>query len=622
MNIMTASAFRTTKAFIRHILCVVFITVSIFSVGAINPTEAFSAGVEHSVIVKLRTSETLVLQALAREVEPLFGWSTNKAFQNIYRIQTTRTPAQLRNILRSSAEYIEAEGLVETDALTVTDPWFTPDPANINKQWGLVKAGFASAWEKSQGSVTTVVAVIDTGIDASHVDLQQVNYVPGYDFVLGKELAKSTSTDPNGHGTLVAGIIAATPNNGIGIAGAAWSVSLMPVLALDEEGIGTSADVAEAIVWAADHGAHIINLSLSDINTGHDTTLSNAISYAFRKNVVIVAAAGNDSVTAGQNLDSRPLFPVCDDNGENMVIGVVAVDHRDTKPDFSNYGKTCVDVSAPGKRIISTVNHDPFSGAPAPHAYAYASGTSMAVPFVVAQAALLKSSFPGATNTQIRDRIITTSDNIDALNLTQCSGSCMGLLGAGRINAGRSLEQPLRNQLVEGDLVQLPSGEVYYINGGRRQLVSPFVRQQRFAGRTPKQASAQDLAVYPEGTFAEPLDGTLIKSQNNPTVYYMSKGVKQPITGQVFAMHGFSFANVFIVSDDQLDSWISGSFYSPPEGTLLKSPLSPTVYWVVGGSLHPINYEFYVNRGLAVFPILVMSSEDIKSFATGEAFVL
>ncbi|MDQ3018351.1 MAG: S8 family serine peptidase, partial [bacterium] len=114
---------------------------------------------------------------------------------------------------------------------------------------------------------------------------------------------------------------------------------------------------------------------------------------------------------------------------------MTAADVNDLKPDFANYGKACVDVSAPGKRILSTINHDPATGGVSSDSYAYASGTSLAVPFVSAQAALLKSLYPFASNRQIRDRIISTADNIDMLNLSQCSGkSCVGFLGKGRIN--------------------------------------------------------------------------------------------------------------------------------------------------------------------------------------------
>ena len=206
--------------------------------------------------------------------------------------------------------------------------------------------------------------------------------------------------------------------------------------------------MAQAIVWAADHGAQFINLSVGGIGFGHDTTLANAIAYAFNKNILIVAAAGNDLNTAGQSLDLNPVFPICDDNNYNMVIGVAATDQNDLKPDFSNYGHNCIDVSAPGKRILSTISLDPITNNPAPNSYAYASGTSLAVPFVVGQAALIRALYPTATNIQIRDRIISSADRIDSLNLTQCGGgSCAGLIGSGRIDVPASIQTAIAQNL-------------------------------------------------------------------------------------------------------------------------------------------------------------------------------
>ena len=243
------------------------------------------------------------------------------------------------------------------------------------------------------------------------------------------------NSDENGHGTLVAGVIAATPNNFRGIAGAAFTVTLMPLKALDATGSGNSSDVAAAIVWAADHGANIINMSLGGVGFANDVVLSNAITYAFKKNIVIVAAVGNDVAVTGGDLDVAPVFPVCNDNGENMVIGVAATDVYDSKTVFSNYGKSCVDVTAPGKRILSTINYDPNTKQSTPSAYAYASGTSLAAPFVSAEAALLKAFNSNLSNKEIRDRIIQSATPIDNLNQTQCSGkACNGLIGFGRID--------------------------------------------------------------------------------------------------------------------------------------------------------------------------------------------
>jgi subtilisin family serine protease len=232
----------------------------------------------------------------------------------------------------------------------------------------------------------------------------------GYDFVNDLEINEREDSDDNGHGTMVTGVLGARVNNGLGISGAVWSVKIIPVKVLNSSGEGTSEDVAKGIRYATDHGADIINMSFGGAGFAKDTSLSESITYAFKRNVVIVAAAGNDLSVNGNNLDENPVFPICDDNGQNMVIGVTALDYQDKKPSFANYGKNCVDVSAPGKRILSTIGRDPLTKAPLQDRYAFGSGTSLAAPLVSAQAVLLKTLYPLSTNRQIRE-------HVDALQL-------------------------------------------------------------------------------------------------------------------------------------------------------------------------------------------------------------
>jgi len=257
-------------------------------------------------------------------------------------------------------------------------------------------------------------------------------------------------------------------------------------------------------------------------------------------------------------------------------------------------------------------------------AYAYASGTSLSVPFVTGQAALLLAKNPNATNQQIRDAIIGTADKIDGLNLSQCAGgSCLGLLGAGRINVAKSLASDLSSvQVNEGDIVQVgPDGQYYYISGGKRHLISPFVKEQRFAKVVPKLIQAIDLANYPEGDYATPTEGTLVKTGDSPVIYYISKGLRLPITYQVFLLRNFNFSNVHTLGYTEVNSWLTGSFLPPPDGTLVRTGNNPTVYWVVSEVLHPINYNFYISRGLQVFPVVYVADDDIKSFSKGEPYI-
>ncbi len=595
------------------------------SASLVLPARPVYAAMQTQYLIQLNTADVSSLTAVARTLKQKFAFASNAHFANVYSFSSTLSLSELQRRLAGTFSYLEIDRSIETEArVTTDDPAFTTDSHDVDRQWALPKAEFLKAWEKTKGSQKVIVAIIDTGIDATHDDLRGQNFVKGYNFETNASIKPYANSDDNGHGTLIAGIIGAVPDNGIGIAGGAWNVSLMAVKALDSSGSGSSSDIAEAIVWAADNGASVINMSLGGIGFVHDTTLSNAISYAFNKNVLLVAAAGNDVAINGGNINDNPVFPVCADNGENMIIGVTATDLDDLKPPFANFGKSCVDVSAPGRRIVSTINFDPVSHAAKPDAYAYGSGTSMAAPFVSAQAVLLKALFPTATNRQIRDRILSTADPIDDLNLTQCANqSCVGLLGSGRINVLASLQEEIKPYIQEGDIVELKStGQLFYINGSKRHAIVPFVKTQRFATVVAKPVTSADLAKFPEGSFAEPLDGTLIKADNDPTVYYIDKGLKAPVSASMFKLRGFSFSNVYTLSAPEVHSWITASPLAPPEGLLVRTTSNRTVYWVVGGVLHAINNEFYINRGLNIFPVIYVSDDDMRSFSKGDPYLL
>ena len=583
------------------------------------------AAAENSYAIKLQSGvPQTILSRYGTHVLHRFLFSSQSQFQNIYTFDSFVPLTTLQTDLAGSYSYLEVNQNLQSKSVFINDPGFTTDYQNIDKEWGLVKAGFIGAWTETIGSQQNIVAVIDTGIDFTHQDLQSISVVNGYDFVNSAPLSGMVDSDDNGHGTLVAGILGATANNGIGIAGTNWQISLMPIKALDSEGKGDAATIAESITWAADHGANIINLSLGGIGFNHDTTMANAISYAFNKNIVIVAAAGNDVAKTGGNLDVNPVFPVCDDNNANMVIGVAASDQNDVKADFSNYGKGCVDVTAPGKRILSTINFDPVTKLAAPNSYAYASGTSLAAPFVSGEAALIHALHPGLTNIQIRDRIIRGADPIDALNPLECSGtSCAGLLGSGRINAQKSLDLQTDTPIAqEGDLVEQEGDTVvYYISGGQKRPVSTFVQNQRFSGVAIRSIPAAALDTFPLGPYATPNDGTLVKTDSDNTVYFMQQGLKLPVTFAVFSQRKFNFSDVNTVSFSELNSWVSGNFLPPAEGSLVKTQNNKTVYWVVDQVLHPVNYAFYVDQGLKIFPIFVVQDKDLENFPKGDAYI-
>ncbi|MDR3642259.1 MAG: S8 family serine peptidase [Candidatus Doudnabacteria bacterium] len=559
----------------------------------------------------------------ARNIHHVLFSNQSPEFKNIYTFDSNESLAQLKTLWQGQFNYLEPEMRTQSAGIVVNDPGFSTNPLDIDKEWGLLKAGFDQAWQKTTGSQNNIVAVIDTGIDETHQDLKTINFVPGFNFVSQQSILPGTNSDDNGHGTLVTGVLGATANNGLGIVGTNWQITVMPVKALDNSGQGDAATLAQAIIWAADHGAQFINLSVGGVGFGHDTTLANAISYAFNKNVLIVSAAGNDLNVTGQSLDQDPVFPICDDNNYNMVIGVAATDQNDQKADFSNYGHNCIDVSAPGKRILSTINIDPTTKKPSPNSYAYASGTSLAVPFVVGQAALIRALYPTATNIQIRDRIISTADSIDSNNSTQCGGSsCSGLLGSGRIDVPASLQTAITQKFGEGSLVKAQDlGVVYDIIGGQKRMVSPFVFNQRFSDQTVIISTSEQIASYPEGAYLTPLDGTLVKYDANPTVYIMENGQKLPVTYAVYLEQGMNQKPINTLSYAELSSWPTGSFLPPTDGTLVRGQSEPTVYWVIGQQLHPINYGFYIERGLNIFPLMIVPDSDIQSYPQGESYI-
>jgi subtilisin family serine protease len=244
------------------------------------------------------------------------------------------------------------------------------DPRFATEQQYLVPLRLPSAWDVTRGSTAVKIAILDTGVDLDHPDLAS-RVVAGRDFVNDDAVAQ----DDEGHGTLVAGIAGAATNNGIGIAGAAWNASIMPVKVLDETGAGSDFDIANAITWAADNGAHVINLSLGA--PGSSVTLFDAVEYARAKGALVVAATGND----GWALQTYPAIYA------DLAVG--ATDAGGDAAWFSNSGYW-VDVTAPGIDVTSTA----LAAGPV-EAYARAAGTSLSSPIVAGIAALVRTEHPG-----------------------------------------------------------------------------------------------------------------------------------------------------------------------------------------------------------------------------------
>ncbi len=288
-----------------------------------------------------------------------------------------------------------------------------PNDTFYSNQWGLKNAqdhdiDAPEAWSIYTGGSNVTIAVIDTGVDLDHPDLA-AKIVAGWDYVNSDSLAD----DDNGHGTHVAGIAAASSNNGIGIAGVSWGAKVMPLKVLNYAGNGGTYNLALAIKYAADNGAKVINMSLGgSCGTGWPD-VEEAVNYAVGKGVLVVAASGNNYST-----------PVMCPGAINGVMAVGATDSTDTRASYSTYG-TALDIAAPGSSIYSTY----YGGG-----YITMSGTSMATPHVAGLAALLRSFAPTMTNSAIETLIEQTADDLGSAGWDQ-------YYGYGRINAHRALER-------------------------------------------------------------------------------------------------------------------------------------------------------------------------------------
>jgi hypothetical protein len=338
--------------------------------------------------------------------------------------------------------YAEPNYVIEADALP-NDPAFGNDwglnntGQTINGSPGTPGAdiGAPEAWNVTTGSPKVTVAVIDTGVDWSHPDLSSQIWInpgencPGcrndgidndnngfVDDWHGWDFANNDNNpmDDHGHGTHVAGTIGAAGNNNTGVAGVNWNVRIMPIKFLNAQGSGTDADAVSAVLYAAQNGADVMNNSWA--SNDYSQALADAIGVANQRNVLFVAAAGND----GTNNDSTPTYPASYDLPN--VVSVAATDNTDDLASFSNVGRQSVDLGAPGVDIYST-----WTGG----GYQYASGTSMATPHVSGAAALAKAAFPSASAAGLKALLLGSVDADPALATTTSSG--------GRLDVGNAV---------------------------------------------------------------------------------------------------------------------------------------------------------------------------------------
>src|SRR5579871_2035088 len=284
-----------------------------------------------------------------------------------------------QNLLRTGLFTFAERDAIAKGALVPNDP-------DYPSQWHLPIISGPSAWDVTTGIESVTIAVVDSGVDSTHPDLSS-KIVAGWNWVNGT----SNTADDYGHGTAVAGSAAAGSNNGTGVAGVAWGNMIMPLVVLDSTDSATYSNMASAVIYAADHGARIINMSLG--STYNSSTLQSATDYAWSKNAIVFAAAGN-------NGSSALFYPAANPN----VVAVSATNSSDTLASWSDYG-TWIDLSAPGDTILTTNNGG---------GYGYWSGTSFASPIVAGVAALVLSLQPSLSNSALVSLLENNSDDLGA----------------------------------------------------------------------------------------------------------------------------------------------------------------------------------------------------------------
>lgn len=363
---------------------------------------------------------------------------------------------------------------------------FYPNDTHISSQWHMRRAGAPEAWAVAPGgffgSYSLVVAVVDSGIDRSHLDFAPSRLLNGKDYV-------NDDYDPfddYGHGTQVTGIIAAVANNSRGVAGLAANVQILPLKVLAANGVGYDYDIASAVSEAADYGmVQIINLSLG--GTQSSTAVRDAINKALSKGILVVAAAGNcaQPEACGLGMTNPDFYPAAYPG----VMAVAASDHYDNWAAYSGH-KPYVFLAAPGglpdDQIISTLPVWKNS-------YGWQFGTSLATPLVSAAAALVWTLQPGATSQQVTDILKNTADKVGSEPYANFRNDYFGY---GRLNVGRAVRQAYPPSLAAEEGMQ------YFLLGGtvteqERQLSLANPSEQEVWWQVTVPAGGEWLTAWP-----------------------------------------------------------------------------------------------------------------------------
>ncbi|HLW52249.1 MAG TPA: choice-of-anchor D domain-containing protein [Candidatus Angelobacter sp.] len=450
-----------------------------------------------------------IRQRFARRAARFAAMGAPPEISRTYVMQlTVKSPAEARRALDQlnadpEVEFAEPDHIVATNQLP-NDPYLSSSGSwgqSYADLWGILVIGSPAAWDVGTGS-GIVVAVVDTGIDYNHPDIAAniwintkeiasngidddgngfIDDVRGWDFIGSTYQNPTQSNDPIdrfGHGTHVAGTVAAAGNNGIGVIGVAWNAQVMAVKGLDDSGFGLDSTLSPAVIYAANNGADVISNSWA--GQGSSQTIADAISYAYNLGAVVVAAAGNSQE------DALNFFPA----NLPQVITVAASDANSSLAFFSNFGSK-IDVAAPGVDILSLRAAGTSLGRPLNSDYTRADGTSMAAPHVSGVAALILSQHPEFSNEQVRQVIRTSASGGGSFTLDT---------GYGIVGASAALAVPSALAVK----IQQPSGGSH--------IATPVV----ISGTAQGPGFAQYVVEY--GTGEQPSSWTVFQNSSTPVV--------------------------------------------------------------------------------------------------------
>lgn len=490
----------------------------------------------------------------------------------------------------------------------------TPNDTHYQYQWNMGKIYMddshtsQSAWSTTTGSASTIVAVIDTGIDLTHPDLTANLWTNtseianngidddgnGYiDDVTGWNFADKNNNvqDTSGHGTHVSGIIAAVTNNSVGVAGTCWTCKIMPLKVINTQGFGYDSDIALAIRYATDKGANVINMSLG--GAGYSQVLQDAVTYAWTHNVVVVSASGNDGASAS---DSYP-------GGLQDSLSVGATDINDAVGSFSNTGGK-LDLTAPGVNIISTKLQTAANDCLGSDIYACLTGTSMASPHVAGVAALLHTLHTGWTPAQIRYAILKNIDD-------KGSAGFDNSFGFGRLNAYKALQQTTPPTDITVPVSQLSISNGAVIGGSSYAIPGTATDADLYEYTVSILRSSDNYIVKQLSGRSNVSSGTLVQFN---TTSFSDGSYKLLLTTEDFAGNITNSSLISVIIDNTSPSTFN--LVSPLNDVVLNLT-APSFSWTASTDPHNVSYNLYVDGSLAASNLSTTSYVSPVNYSQG-----